>query len=286
MPWLPDFVNAVALARRQAPTPGEADAVTSYLMALQDGDPHALETAWPGDVVVYDPRAGRVTGHEELTAFVKRSQEWLADRRASVETVTTTRIDGRAVVELMVHLSRDGDVREWPVAVVAESPDDRSVVLRTYLVLTDADEDPHLRPPILEAAQPGLPEVVSRLLSALAAGDTEDAVAALAPAATFREAAGRGHVHRDVAQLRSYLSEQFIEGGSIVLQTCSATDDGLRCAVEFNCRRWGREPLPPQPGIGVFDRDSSGLLSGVRLYHDTQSPMLAPSRTLRATSQD
>jgi hypothetical protein len=41
------------------------------------------------------------------------------------------RFGGRAVVELLGHLAGDGPELAWPVAVVAESPDDRSVVFRT-----------------------------------------------------------------------------------------------------------------------------------------------------------
>ena len=57
MPWFPDFVNAVHQQSRAA---GQADPVTLYLAALQQGDTQALETVWPGELVVHDPRAGRV----------------------------------------------------------------------------------------------------------------------------------------------------------------------------------------------------------------------------------
>ena len=83
-------------------------------------------------MVVYDPRAGEVRGHRQLRQFVHRNQVWLAERQARIETVAATCVDGRAVVELLAHLTDDGRETAWPVAVVAESPDDRSVVFRTY----------------------------------------------------------------------------------------------------------------------------------------------------------
>ena len=43
-----------------------------------------------------------------------------------------TVVGGRAVVELLAHLAYDGLQPVWPVAVVAESPDDGSVVFRSY----------------------------------------------------------------------------------------------------------------------------------------------------------
>jgi hypothetical protein len=70
MPWFPDFVNAVELARQQSRAADHADPVTQYLTALQQGDTQALETVWPGEMVVHDPRAGRVSGHRQLEAFV------------------------------------------------------------------------------------------------------------------------------------------------------------------------------------------------------------------------
>jgi len=53
----------VELARRQIRAAGRADPVGQYFTALNRGDTHALETAWPGRVAVHDPRAGEVRGH-------------------------------------------------------------------------------------------------------------------------------------------------------------------------------------------------------------------------------
>ncbi len=119
MPWFPDFVSAVELARIQTRAEGQADPVAEYLTALNNNDPRALETAWPGDVVIYDPRAGEVRGHRELRRFIGRNMSWLAGLHARTETVAATYASGRAVVELLAHL--DGQELAWPVAVVAEA---------------------------------------------------------------------------------------------------------------------------------------------------------------------
>ena len=58
MPWFPDFVSAVELARGQTRAAGLADPVGQYFTALNEGDPHALADVWPGEVALYDPRAG------------------------------------------------------------------------------------------------------------------------------------------------------------------------------------------------------------------------------------
>ena len=157
MPWFPDFSSAVELARRQTQAAGRADPVAQYFTALNEGDTHVLETVWPGEVVVYDPRAGEIRGHKKLREFVSTNQSLFAERHARTETVASTVVGGRAVVELVAHLIHDGREVAWPIAVVAESPDDSSVVFRTYCSQWPVDGRRHLRPPILKsgAAQPG-----------------------------------------------------------------------------------------------------------------------------------
>ena len=106
MPWFPEFTSAVELARRQTRAAGQADPVAQYFTALNKGDAHALETVWPGEVVIYDPRAGEIRGHKQLRRFVSQNQSWLAERHARIETVASTVVGGRAVVELLAHLDR------------------------------------------------------------------------------------------------------------------------------------------------------------------------------------
>lgn len=272
MPWFPDFASAVELARKQTRAAGRADPVGQYFAALNNGDPRALETVWPGEVTVHDPRAGRVHGHRQLREFVRRNQAWLAERNSRIETVAVTRVSGRAVVELLAHLDDDGRDLAWPVAVVAESPDDRSVVFRTYCSQWPVDGRRHLRPPILRpgAVRPG--GVVGRYHSALAAGDTEAIVSTFASDGYFRGPSGPHHAHRGPDELRSFFTRCFSEGGGISLQHCAITDDGVRCALEYNCVRWGRHGLPPQAGIGIYERTPDGLLAAVRVYDDIDVP--------------
>jgi hypothetical protein len=273
MPWFPDFASAVELARSQVRAAGKADPVAQFFSALNSGDEHGLRDAWPGEVVVYDPHAGEVRGHRQLRRFVRGNQVWLAERHARIETVDATVVGDRAVVELLAHLS-DASQQEvaWPLAVVAESPDDRSVVFRTYCSQWPVDGRRHLRPPILRpaAAEPG--DVVGRHLAALAAGDTDEIVSTFEPDGYLSEPIGSGRVHRGAAGLRSFFAQRFSAGGGIGLEPCAVTDDGVRCALEYNCVRWGSQELPPQAGIGVYERGPDGLLTAVRLYDDVELP--------------
>jgi ketosteroid isomerase-like protein len=276
MPWFPEFTNAVELARRQTRAAGQADPVAQYLAALNKGDTHALETVWPGEVVIYDPKAGEIRGHRELRRFVSQNQTWLAGLRARIEIVTSTCVSGRAVVELLAHLTRNGREMAWPIAVVAESPDPRSVVFRTYCSQWPVDGRRHVRPPILRSggARPG--DIVGRYQAALEAGDAEAIVNTFAPDGYFREPIGPHYTHRGIPELRSFFTTCFSAGGGIGLQPCAVTDDGVRCAVEYNCVRWGSHDLPPQAGIGVYERGPDGLLAAARVYDDVEAPVAHP----------
>ena len=276
MPWFPDFASAVELARRQTRAAERADPVTQYFTALNQGDAHALETVWPGEVVIYDPRAGEVRGHKQVRQFISRNLSWLAGLHARTETVASTCADGRAVVELLAYVDHDGRQLAWPVAVVAESPDELSVVFRTYCSQWPVDERRHVRPPILKPgpAHPG--DVVGRYQAALAAGDTEAVVSTFAPDGYFRGPFGPHYTHRGAAELRSFYTTCFSAGGGIGLEDCAVTDDGVRCALEYNCVRWGSHDLPPQAGIGVYERGPGGLLAAARAYDDIEAPVGRP----------
>ena len=276
MPWFPEFTNAVELARRQTRAAGQADPVAQYLAALNKGDTHALETVWPGEVVIYDPKAGEIRGHRELRRFVSQNQTWLAGLSARIETVTSTCVSGRAVVELLAHLTHNGREMAWPIAVVAESPDPRSVVFRTYCSQWPVDGRRHVRPPILRSgsARPG--DIVGRYQAALEAGDAEAIVNTFAPDGYFREPIGPHYTHRGIPELRSFFTTCFSAGGGIGLQHCTVTDDGVRCALEYNCVRWGNHDLPPQAGIGVYERGPDGLLAAARVYDDIEAPVAHP----------
>jgi hypothetical protein len=52
-------------------------------------------------------------------------------------------------------------------------------------------------------------------------------------------------------------------------------DDGVRCAVEYNCVRWGVTELPPQAGVAVDERGISGLLAAARIYDDVAPPAVS-----------
>jgi ketosteroid isomerase-like protein len=272
MPWFPDFISALELARKQARQAGQADPVGQYFAALSRGDVEALELVWPGEVVVHDPRAGEVRGHRELSRFIRQNQDWLAEHHASIETVASTSAGGRAVVELLAHLDHARGDLAWPVAVVAESPDERSVVFRTYCSQVPVDGRHHLRGPILQPGPVRLDDAVGRYLRALETADVAAAVQTFAEDGYVREPIGAARLHRGTSELGALFSA-WLSSGGIGLQPCLRTDDGLRSAVEYTCVRWGGHDVPPQAGLTVYERDENGSLAAVRLYDDIEGPV-------------
>jgi ketosteroid isomerase-like protein len=273
MPWFPDFASAAELVRRETRQAGHDDPVAQYFDALNRGDVRALETVWPGEVVIHDPRAGVVRGHRQLRQFVKRNRDFWATRLTGIDTVAATYAGGTAVVELMVNLDVDGEQVLWPLAVVAESPDDLSVVFRTYCSQAPVTGRHEVRPPVLEPAIGRLDGVIGRYQDAIEAGDVEAAVETFAPDGYVRESIGPHALHRGTRALRAFFTTHFSAGGGIGLRYCAATDDGTRCALEYNCIRWGSHDLPPQAGVAVLERGQDGLLAAARIYDDVEAPV-------------
>jgi|SoiMetStandDraft_2_1073263.scaffolds.fasta_scaffold177046_1 SnoaL-like domain len=271
MPWFPDFIGAAELARRQARAAAQADPVRQYFAALDEGDARLLESVWPGEVVVFDPRGGEIRGSMELRRFVRSNRSWQAERNLRIEQVAATTVDGRAVMEVLAHLDGDESELGWPVAVVAESPGDSSVVFRTYCSQWPVAGRRELRPPILSATADRPGDVVGRHHAALEAGDVEAVVDTFASDGYLREPIGTNAAHRGTTELRSYFANQLGAGG-IGLECCEVTDDGVRCVLEYNCVRWGGQDLTPQAGLAVYERGPDGQLAAVRVYDDVDPP--------------
>jgi hypothetical protein len=80
-------------------------------------------------------------------------------------------------------------------------------------------------------------------------------------------------MHRGPSELRSFFAMSFGAGGGVPLEPCAVTAEDVRCALEYNCARWGSHELPPQAGLAVFEQSSAGLLTAVRVYDDIEAPV-------------
>ena len=113
--------------------------------------------------------------------------------------------------------------------------------------------------------------VVGRYQAALEAGDADAVVSTFEPGGYYREPIGPHATHSGTAQLLTFFTGSFGAGG-IELEHCAVTDDGVRCALEYNCVRWGSQDLPPQAGLGVYERGPDGLLAAARSTTTSNHP--------------
>jgi hypothetical protein len=281
MPWMPEvFTAPIAEVRRAREAEAERanDAVPYYEGILAD-EPDALVRSFAArQPVLDDPRVGYVEGTRELRAFATGTAEWLRERDAVVENVALTRTPARTVEEVVLNLlAGDGRRVELPVAVVSDRNPDRTLkVIRVYHSTWPLTGEHRVRPPLLPA-DPGLhaegtPGAYQR---ALAEGDLEGIVASFEPDGYAREPSGAAYLHRGIEALRDLYAHMFANGGGIGLDHCTLTDDGVRCAIEYNGVRWGTTEIPPQAGVAVYERGGSGLLAAAHIYDDVEPPSIS-----------
>ena len=261
MPWLPELLSAPALQQLQDKRRLEEELSVPYFYGLETGEIDALVESFAGEPELSDPVRGRVRGVRAFVAFVDELRAWLAERHVSVEDVQRVVLEGRGFEEVILHVDGPDGRLAVPFALVADHGEGgRLGELRIYYgdkALTGRSAN---RPPLLQP-DPELrePDVVAEYTRALAACDVE------AILATFET---------DGTDARAHFERLFSDGGGIPLETCATVDDGRSCALEYNVVRWGATVLPPQAGMAVFLRGDGGRLAAVRVYGDTDPPLL------------
>jgi hypothetical protein len=226
--------------------------VSRYVPLLIEGDLRGLLDLFGDAPRVNDPRLGWVEG-ARFEPFVAASHEALAERQARVEHLATTFTNRGAVEECVLTLvRRDGTVR-LPVAIAAVISADSLVAVHVY----------HSMWPLMGA----------HAIRSLTRGDVSRLLEQFDADGMVREPTGEKYVYRGMAQLRQFFGKLLASGG-IFRERCSLTDDGSRCALEYNVTAWDGVLLPHQAGIAVYERARSGLLAATRFYDDVEPPAL------------
>jgi ketosteroid isomerase-like protein len=269
------------------PVPRSAPAVTAPSGVASDGAAHAAEiflalvaAADAGGIarllsetaVVDQPLWGTARGRAEIQVMVSRAGGWLGDRKVEVRHLVTTSNGQRAVAEHAMRLAIDGRPVDLPVAVVVEMLGGVVSAVRTYHSTWPMSGTHALRTPVLPH-DPAIvvPGILERYQRALAAGDLEGILEAYEEDGYAREPSLGEYVYRGKARLRQIHTMQFSRGG-IPLEYCSLTEDGARCAIEYNCVRWGRTQIVPQAGVAVYERGKTGRVAAARIYDDISPP--------------
>ena len=278
MPWMPEVFTAPIAEARRAEDVARANDAIAYYEGILAGEPDALVRSFAWLPTVDDPRAGHLEGAEEFHAFVYEMANWLRERDAVVENVALTLTQARTVEEVVLHLLRDDGGRvELPVAIVSDRNPERTLkAIRVYHSMWPLTGSHDVRPPLLPEdpvlRAEGSPGDYQR---ALAEGDLKGVLEIFEPDGYAREPSGGAYLHRGTEGLRELYAHMFANSGGIPLEHCTLTDDGTRCAIEYNCVRWGVTDIPPQAGVAVYERGNSGLLSAARIYDDVEPPAVS-----------
>ena len=279
MPWMPENFTAPIAEARRAQDIGTANDALPYYEGIMAGEPDALVRSFAAQQpVLDDPRVGYVEGARGLRAFVNGTAEWLREHDAVVENVALTLTPTRTVEEVVLHLQEDDSERvQLPVAVVSDRNPDRTLkVIRVYHSMWPLTGEHRVRSPLLpkdpNLHAEGTPGDYQR---ALAEGDLGSIVGTFEPDGYAREPSGGAYLHLGAEALRELYAHLFANGGGITLEHCTLTDDSVRCVIEYNCVRWGLTDIPPQAGVAVYERGSSGLLAAARIYDDVEPPAVS-----------
>jgi hypothetical protein len=248
--------------------------LAQYYPAIISGDLQGLARLFADAPRIDDPLHGQVAGDDDLQHYIVRSHRWLADRFAEVRPVTRTLTRTRAVEELVLRLYHDGRDIELPVALAGDVWGDGLTAVRIYHSTYPLSGEHEVRPPVVKGnPQLVMPDVVGRYQDALSDGRLEEILACFDGDAYAREPSGGEYVYRGPERLREFYGAILASGG-ITLEHCTVTDDGTRCAVEYNVTEWGGKTLIPQAGVAVYERAPGGLLGAARIYDDVDPPAL------------
>lgn len=245
-----------------------AQAVRAFYSSLIAGESTGLIFMFGGPPKIDSPLEGSIEGSAALQSFVARQKSWLAEREAAVDEVAFTETAKTAVVEIQLSLTHDNQQLELPVALVADIGGGMVTWLRIYHCTWALIGSPKFREPLLKRrTRLGEPAVVKSYLAGMRKGDKEKLLSLFAEEGYVREPAGASLLHTGGDALDRFYSITLPNGGVDWAQ-CSATFDGQRCAIEYNCDCAGNATLPPQTGCAVYEIDSDERLSAVRIYDD------------------
>jgi hypothetical protein len=268
VPWAPELFTAPALQHVLDRYRRDHMRSVPFFDGLLAGEPDALVASFAGVPVVRHPVQGRIEGEAAFRAFVAETAARLEAGHAGIEPVDHVLTDTRGVEEVVLHLDHEGERVETPWAMAADhDADERLIELRVYFSpwpLSDRRaERGRLLAPVsgLEA-----PDVAGEYVRALAAGDVAAVLATFEPDGYVRAPSGAAAVHRGADALRGVYERLFADGGGLVLEPCTVTDDGRVCALEYNMIGRGA----PVAALAVLTRGASGRLAAVRVYDDVE----------------
>ncbi len=246
--------------------------IMNFFPMILEGDIDDIGDMFIGEPFINEPTRGEIKGKLNFEHFLRNYRQWMQRRNPSVEHVATTLTDNRIVEECILHLAYQGETLALPTAIAADLSEDKFTQVRIYYSLWVLFKKHTVRAPLLPSSDSlTLPPLIKKYMDDLGSGDAESITGLFEPDGYVREPAGDTFKHKGSEDLKKFYNNALADGG-IHLKHCSATFDGVRCAVEFNIDKWGKSDLPQQAGIAVYEQSGRGRLIAARIYDDVTPP--------------
>ncbi len=244
-----------------------------FYSAFFDGDINDIKAMFTSGPNLNEPSTGSVKGERAFDHFIGNYRQWMLRRNPRVEHIDSITGGSRTVEECVLHLDYKGKSIDLPVAIIADLEGDKFKQIRIYHSMWPLLQQHIIRVPVLPFSETlQLPPLIDEYMKCLSKGDPETVIALFGKEAYVREPSGDSFKHAGQDAINKFYKTALAEGG-IPLEHCTCTYDGIKCAVEYNIRKWGNTDLPPQSGIAVYEKNSSGRLSAVRIYDDVAPPI-------------
>lgn len=247
------------------------DNISNFYESLLLGEIAGIKKMFLEKPHIDTPLQGAIDGVHAFQKFADEQQEWLYDRNASTVIENVIETPESLVVELILHLSAEGETIDLPVAIKADLDEEHATALRIYHSTWPFDGKHQVRGPLIETVE-GLeePQVIQTYMEGLKTGDAEKVLNLFVEDGYAREPSGRDFRYEGPEKLADFYS--MLDKGPIILKHCSVTSDGQAVAIEYICDAWANTQLPPQAGIAVYELAGVDKLQAARIYDDVEPP--------------
>ena len=255
------------------------DVAESYVPAMVAGDGDRLAGLVGPHGKIEDYKFGRIETPESAAELPSRFHQWMRDTGWAIEKsvhLRTTDAGSRVISEDIIFAeSPSGEKIEWPISIVAcEMPNSDSIELFIYYTIWPIIKKHTKRPVIFE--QPQLDTVPSPVLQAyheyLTTSNLEGVREVMTADAYIRESSGPPYAHLGITNVIKYFGGLFKDGAPL-MRSERITSDGRCTFLEFTVVGWNDKEWPEsdhQAGAGIWELNSDGLLSAVRVYDDIE----------------
>lgn len=244
------------------------DIVDFYNMTVEREIEDIINLFYNKNIKFHTPIEGTIETEKKFVQYVNRFSLWIQKDDKQINQINYISEKNMEAVEYIIK----SDNLELPMALVAQSRNNKIVSLRDYYSMWPIKQGHEIREPFL---QPDYdlekPPVVDNYMQYLSQGDVEAIVDLYSENGYFREPSGSSFLYQGKVELME-LYTKILHKGGIELTCCTALVDNGITAIEFIVDKWGETKLPPQQGIAFYEY-TEDKLTAARVYDDVEAPL-------------